>query len=236
MNFEKLKEQFWQDGYIHLPGFFPSEMMEKLNQHVTDHFGVNPDFWHTDEFLQKAQTQVIPWFPQQEGVEDFNFVDDFEDFKTLTDTILGEGWDNLYSMVMFSKKGTVGQAWHQDCPPDVSVQHNLNRLVYTSDIIEEIGGEIVVVPGSHKKGVLPAGDPLAEIEGQKVIRPKQGDLIFLHGHCWHRVLPIKDKYRFSTNYRAAPKGTPENITDICVYRNIRYQFSTNSVVEERSIS
>ena len=39
--------------------------------------------------------------------------------------------------------------------------------------------------------------------------------------------------RFSTNYRAMPAGTPDDITDVCVYRNMRYRFSTESVVEER---
>ena len=28
-------------------------------------------------------------------------------------------------------------------------------------------------------------------------------------------------------------GTPANITDICVYRNMRYRFETNEVVEDR---
>ena len=37
----------------------------------------------------------------------------------------------------------------------------------------------------------------------------------------------------ATNYRAAPAGAPDNITDICVYRNMRYQFSTGRIVEER---
>jgi hypothetical protein len=31
-----------------------------------------------------------------------------------------------------------------------------------------------------------------------------------------------------------PSGTPEDITDICLYRNMRYCFSTESVVEERT--
>ena len=72
-----------------------------------------------------------------------------------------------------------------------------------------------------------------EFDGQVVLKPKKGTLVLLHGHTWHCVLPIKGSYRFSTNYRAAPMGTPEDITDVCVYRNMRYQFSTSSVVEER---
>jgi hypothetical protein len=63
-----------------------------------------------------------------------------------------------------------------------------------------------------------------------VMFSKQGSL----GQAWHRVLPITGPFRVSTNYRAAPAGTPEDITDICVYRNMRYRFSTASVIEERS--
>lgn len=34
-------------------------------------------------------------------------------------------------------------------------------------------------------------------------------------------------------YCAAPAGTPDDVTDVCVYRNMRYRFSTSAVVEER---
>jgi hypothetical protein len=47
------------------------------------------------------------------------------------------------------------------------------------------------------------------------------------------VLPVHGRYRVSTNYRCCPRGTPANITDICVYRNMRYRFETNEVVEDR---
>ena len=137
-------------------------------------------------------------------------------------------------MVMFSKQGTSGQAWHQDCPPDDPQQFNLNRLVYTRDISDEIGGQTVVVPGSHRAGELPVGDPTGHFDGEVVLRPKKGTLVLLHGHTWHRVLPIKGRYRFSTNYRAAPAGVPDDVTDVCVYRNMRYQFSTSEVIEERT--
>ena len=134
---------------------------------------------------------------------------------------------------MFSKKGTSGQAWHQDCPPDESSKFNLNRLVYTRDISEDIGGRTVVMPGSHRMGELPAGEPHEDLQGQVILKPHKGTLVLLHGHTWHRVLPIRGAFRFSTNYRACPQDTPADITDVCVYRNMRYSFSTNSVVEER---
>jgi ectoine hydroxylase-related dioxygenase (phytanoyl-CoA dioxygenase family) len=137
-------------------------------------------------------------------------------------------------MVMFSGRGSSGQAWHQDCPPEDPQQFNLNRLVYTSDIKAESGGQVVVVPGSHKMGLLPAGDPLGQLQDQVVLQPSKGTLVLLHGHAWHRVLPVKAAARVSTNFRAASATTSQEITDICVYRNMRYQFSTANVIEERT--
>ena len=68
---------------------------------------------------------------------------------------------------------------------------------------------------------------------QWVLSPTKGMLVLLHGHTWHRVRPVTGKYRVSTNYRSMPKGTPDDITDICVYRNMRYKFATSEVVEDR---
>lgn len=235
MNIQTLKEQFDRDGYIVLENFFDEKLMDHLDGLIRGYYGDNPAFQHNDEFLSKSQTDVIPWFPQQQGVHDFDAIENDENLRALSDAILGDGWYRQYCMVMFSKQGSLGQAWHQDCPPDSRKRFNLNRLVYTSDIKDEIGGQTVVVPGSQRVGLLPSGDPVGTFDEQVVLRPKKGTLLLLHGHTWHRVLPIAGAFRFSTNYRAAPAGTPEDITDICVYRNMRYQFSTSSVVEERTV-
>lgn len=234
MDYAALADEFWENGFLILPGFFAPERMDHLDGMIHQHFGVDPAFEHNDEFLEKSKVEVVPWFPQREGVIDFDVVENDERLETLTRTILGTGWDKQYCMVMFSKLGSNGQSWHQDCPPDDAAVHNLNRLVYTRDIDEVQGGQLAVVPGSHRQGELPVGDPTGEFEGQLVYAPKKGDLVLLHGHAWHRVLPSKGGSRSSTNFRAGPKGTPEDITDICVYRNMRYQFSTSEVVLERA--
>jgi len=253
MNIEKMKKQFWEDGYLYVPDFFDKSLMDVLDDIIVEYFGSKPDYWHNNEFLTKAATEVVPWFPQNEDFIDsndwinpditfsmskkvFDKVDEIKPLAELTDAILNKGWDNLYSMVMFSKKGTTGQAWHQDCPPEISAKHNLNRLIYTRDIKDEIGGQLVFVPGSHRMGEIPSGEPHGDIVGQQILKPKKGDLLLLHGHTFHRVMPIKKEYRFSINYRAMPKGTDAEITDICVYRNMRYQFSTNQVISERCVS
>ena len=233
MKFDQLAGQFWKDGYLVLEDFFRGDLMDHINSIVLEHFGMKPDWEHPDEFISKSATEVVPWFPYEDGVNDFESIDNDVSFKALTEAILHAGWNNLYCMAMFSKHGTKGQAWHQDCPPENPARFNLNRLVYTHDITPETGGETLVLPGSHKMGVLSAGIPDEDIEGQEVLYPKKGTLVILHGHAWHRVLPVKGAYRVSTNFRAIPQGTPENITDIAVYRNMRYRFSTNEVIEER---
>jgi hypothetical protein len=233
MDYKKLANDFWENGYVILESFFDSELMDEYNGLILDHFGSNPSWEHTDEFIDKSAVQVVPWFPYREDKPYFDGVDQDPEFKRMTEALLGPGWENLYCMMMFSKAGSIGQAWHQDSPPEDTKKFNLNRLVYTHDINEDTGGAIVIFPKTHKKGPLSIGQPHEDLEGQLVFKPKKGTLVFLHGHCWHRVLPAKQD-RVSTNFRAIPKDTPEDITDICVYRNMRYRFSTEEVVEERS--
>lgn len=235
MDYEQLAVQFWEAGYLAVDDFFASGLMDELDQLVVEHFGEQPDFAHTEEFLDKSKTEVIPWFPQHGGHSAFDRISELDGLAELTRSILGADWNALYCMVMFSKPGTAGQAWHQDCSPEASDHFNLNRLVYTRDINAVTGGQTVVVPGSHRQGELPPGDPWANMDEQVVLKPRKGSLVILHGHTWHRVLPVTGGARFSTNYRATPSGTPEDITDICVYRNMRYCFSTQSVVEERIV-
>lgn len=234
IDIEKYTEQFWRDGFIVIDNFFENDLVQLYNEKIIDHFGMTPKFEHTKEFLEKSATDVIPWFPQREGVECFNTVAEHKTLTALTESILGAGWYQQYSMVMFSKKGTVGQAWHQDCPPENANHFNMNRLVYTMDIDKDTtGGQTMVMPGSHLTGLLPS--PRETFDESKAVElsPKKGSLVLLHGHCYHKVLPVTGTYRVSTNYRVAPQGTPEDITDIGVYRNMLYRFSTSSVIEER---
>lgn len=241
MNYKQLAKDFWQNGYIVIPGFFEEDLMGRLDANINRHFGDNPEFSHEAEFIKKSKTEVIPWFPQNPDLEGystdlaspFDQLESDQRFEQLTKAILGEGWEPLYSMVMFSKTGSSGQAWHQDCPPEDSLKFNMNRLIYTQDHAEYEGGLTVVMPGTHRRGELTVGDPNEDMQGQVILQPQKGMLILLHGHTWHRVLPISSGVRYSTNFRVCPQGTPADITDIAVYRNMRYSFYSNSVIEER---
>jgi len=230
---ENLADRFWKDGYLYFPRFFETAQMTHLDAIILEHFGHMPDWAHDDEFIEKSGAEIVPWFPQKEGITDFDIIEADDRLKAVTRAVLGDGWQALYCMSMFSKPGTQGQAWHQDCPPEHTENFNLNRLVYTADRPEGLGGEIVLVPGSHKIGELRLGLVQQDVDGQVKIMPGKGDLIILHGHCWHRVLPVHTTHRVSTNFRAAPQGVPEDVTDICVYGNMRYKFSTAEVIMER---
>ncbi len=233
MDFDKIARQFWEDGYVVFKNFFPEDLMDDYNQKILNHFESNPASELNDEFSDKSKVQVIPWFPYREGKPYFDGIDLNNTFNQITTSILKEAWNNLYCMMMYSKKGTIGQAWHQDCPPNDASKYNLNRLVYTHDITDRTGGSVVIYPKTHTKGELTIGGPHEDLEGQLVLKPKKGTVVFLHGHCWHRVTPAKQD-RISSNFRAVPQGTPEDITDVCVYRNMKYRFSTQEIIEERS--
>lgn len=233
MNYNALAKEFWNQGYLLLEDFFPIEVSEKCHHLILDHFGGNPEFSHNKEFLEKSATEVIPWFPQREGVAAFDEGENNPQLLLLTEAILGKHWRSLYCMSMYSKPHSTGQAWHQDCPPEDASQFNLNRLMYTHNITDITGGQVLVVPGSHRRGVITVGEVDENLSDQLVLSPQQGALLLIHGHAWHRVLPVKDHYRVSTNYRCMPEGVPDNVTDVCVYRNMRYQFETNSVIEDR---
>ena len=232
-DYAALATEFWIQGFLVVEDMFDDALMNRYQALILEHFGESPQYSHNDEFLSKAATEVIPWFPQQEGLASFDTVENDIRLQQLTQAILGDGWQSLYCMTMFSKRGTSGQAWHQDCTPENPAVFNMNRLIYSEDISSDIGGQVVVVPGSHQRGLLSVGPVDEDFADQQILTLKKGSLVMLHGHTWHRVLPVHGRYRVSTNYRCSPKGTPANVTDICIYRNMRYRFETNEVLEER---
>ena len=233
MNMNQLANSFHLNGYVYIENFFDRNLMDLYQNKILDHFALDSSYKHDSDFIEKSDTDVIPWFPQNDGEKAFNIIEQDKRLKNLTEAILGPGWKSLYCMVMYSNKSSNGQAWHQDCDPSNSNIFNLNRLIYTMDINKISGGEVELIPCSHKKGIIPPISEGDDLDGSITIEPKKGSLLMLHGHLWHKVLPINQTIRASTNYRCIPNGVPDSITDICVYRNMLYQFSDKRVLEER---
>ncbi|MCG8653834.1 MAG: hypothetical protein MI861_28605, partial [Pirellulales bacterium] len=102
MDLAEATEAFVREGYVHLPGFFDASIMDHLDALIERHFGANPKYFHTDEFLGESQTEVVPWFPQREGCPDFDAIEHDVRFVAFTEALLGAGWRSQYCMVMFS--------------------------------------------------------------------------------------------------------------------------------------
>jgi len=233
MHIIELAHSFHLNGYVYIENFFDKNLMDLYQSKILDHFALDSSYKHDNDFIKKSDTDVIPWFPQNDGEKAFDVIEKDERLIDLTEAILGPGWKSLYCMVMYSNKSSNGQAWHQDCHPSNSKIFNLNRLIYTMDINKLSGGGVELIPGSHKKGIIPPISKGDDLDGSISIEPEKGSLLMLHGHLWHKVLPINKTIRVSTNYRCIPNGVPDNITDICVYRNMLYRFSDEKVIEER---
>lgn len=226
-----LRDQFLTHGYVLLEDVLDPALLAACDTAMYAHFAGHLDQAHADNF-RAAQTDVVPWGPAEAGVEPFVRLTADPVLDAATRAVLGGPYAIQGSLVMYSPPHSVGQAWHQDCPCADANRFNLNRLIYTRDIGAH-GGQVVIVPGSHRQGELPAGEPHGDLPGQLVLAPKAGTLLFLHGHCYHKVLPVTSQPRISVNLRALPQGTPANITDLGVYRNLVYRFSTREVVRQR---
>ena len=60
MNHDSLVSTFWRDGFLVQHDFFDPTLMDHLDGLIRKQFGADPAFWHNDEFLTKARTEVIP--------------------------------------------------------------------------------------------------------------------------------------------------------------------------------
>ena len=114
MDYNTIANDFWENGYVIFENFFSDDIMDTYNNIIKKHYGVNPEWEHDSDFISKSEAEVIPWFPYRENKPYFDGIDKNQQFNKITDAILKNGWDNLYCMMMFSKKGSKGQAWHQD--------------------------------------------------------------------------------------------------------------------------
>ncbi len=220
-----LREQFDERGYVVIEGFLADHEIDQLNESLDVKYAQ----WQTEarQVAEKSdhdECDVLAWDPVLEGHPVFCELAASERLRLATAAVLGEDFHTQTSLIMFSIPHGRGQAWHQDCPPEEVGLFNLNRLLYPSDSNLE-NGAIVVVPGSHKQGVIPPGGTQDSISGEVVLTPRAGTLVLLHGHVYHRVTPnLTDKPRNSVNFRALPAGVPDWVTCVAVYRNGRTRF------------
>lgn len=219
-----MQEEFQRSGVLVLPRFYAEAELHPVRAEMDAYFA--DILTRANEMLASSRAgqenfacDVVPWDPIQENNQAFLEFVRHRRLAQVTEMVLGPGYVDGGSLVMFSVGGGQGQAWHQDCPPDNPADFNLNRLIYPANVSLE-DGAIVVVPGSHRRGRIPPGGHQDFIAGEVVLTPEAGTLVLLNGHVFHRVTPNLNRLpRVSVNFRAFPAGTPPDVTCIGIYRN-----------------
>ena len=220
MNIQTLATDFAANGFIHIPQLLEADLLQALNQDIDQHFGlVDEEAHEVAAYMQDFACDVIPWDPLTEGRASFQRLAALPALEQLTEACIGQGFQSFNSLVMYSKRGGRGQAWHQDSMPGAHLGFNLNRLCYARTV-EQDDGAIVLVPGSHRRGRIPAGPHQESMADELIICPQAGDVLLVHGWCFHRVLPNRSgRSRVSINVRAYPKDVDSSVCATGVYRN-----------------
>jgi hypothetical protein len=86
--------------------------------------------------------------------------------------------------------------WHPDgaralpygvFSPQLPVQIKIGY--WLTDVPHEKMGNLVVMPGSHRKQYMPAYDTHESMPGEKILRFPKGTITVMHSSIWHRVEP-----------------------------------------------
>lgn len=224
-----LAEEFERDGIIVVDEFFPRELMADCYRELRRDNGSK--FSWTPVVSPLFESDMVTCLPLLEELEPpLSAVHKHDAFKQVTRAILGEDFADLYLLLMTFAAGGRGGAWHQDCEPGEGKPFGVNRLAYCQDVTAETGGELVVVPGSHRQGKVPVGVPHEPLAGEWTVPISTGTLVIMHCALFHRITAIRgDGPRYSINFRAGPRGTTGAVTDVAVYRNVQSRFSTNEI-------
>ena len=84
MDIENLSKRFKEDGYIYIEDFFDGNLMDSYHRKILSHFKKDTEYKHDMNFIEKSDTDVIPWFPQLEGETIFNIVEDDQRLQKIT--------------------------------------------------------------------------------------------------------------------------------------------------------
>ncbi len=231
-----MKAQFDSDGFVVVPDFLSGEEVAAMVAVIDGHYGpIRADYGSAanakGSAFERYATEVIPWDPVGEREPLFVQLLVNPKLDAVTAACLGDGYSGDQSLVMLSPPGGKGQAWHQDCPVAEPGYFNVNRLIYVEDVTPD-NGSIVIVPKSHRMGLIPEGGPQESIPGEVSLLPKAGTLVLLNGLVYHRVTPNRsDAPRTSVNFRAYAKGVPTDVCMVGVFRNGAFDFRANAPVK-----
>jgi ectoine hydroxylase len=233
MSFDNVRNQFWEQGFVVLEGFFTDQelsgvvqSLDRYREQVSKKF---EEQYQASKDREIFDTKVVNFGGEASQDQEFQKLVQNQRLYQVTQAVLGEGYQNDSLLVMFTTRGS-GQAWHRDCHYENPGHFIMNRLIYTQDLIPEAGA-LYVVPGSHKLTELPPGELHEPIEGEIMITPKKGTLALVHSSTFHRVQRNEtDEPRVSINFRVRPKDAPAGLTSIAVFRTGKWDFAKKQMV------
>jgi ectoine hydroxylase len=213
--------RFWNDGYVAIDGFFSRDVAAANHAWLAGP-GADAPVWTDATKSKSIETDLDISIVLCDALSaPIRRIHADERFRALTGAILGADYSDLYAMLMRFKGPGAGGPWHQDCSSEIGAPYCMNRLIYPHDAGAAVGGSLVVVPGSHKLGRIPPGEPHGSMTGERVITPRAGTVVLMHASTFHRVSAVHSTVpRFSINLRAAPAGTSPAVTNVAVYRNV----------------
>ncbi len=214
--------QFERDGFVLIEDAFDPAELAAVNAALREHWRKAVATGDPENYraaFAHIKCEVLLWWDAHNDNAAIRDLRGHPRLAELTADVLPPGFTDLHTLIAFSLPGGTGQAWHQDCRAKDPTKHNVNRLVYTQDTSRE-DGAVVCVPGSHRRE-LPVGGEHDDLPGQQIICPKAGTVLFLHGRCFHRVLPNRSSnLRVSVNFRLKSPGTSDQILQRPVYRHM----------------
>ena len=181
------RKQLDEQGFVLVPGFTPTTVVNDLNEQLERLFHLEGEAAGS-EFKQELYCRRLS-----------NLLDKGEIFRRLAaqssvlefiQTVLGEDY-KLSSMNARSAnpRQPVGQPLHADMAavPDEAGFWVCN-VIWLVDDFTETNGCLRVVPGSHQEGKLPQDsmpDPTASHPHEVLVTGERGSLIVFNAHLWH---------------------------------------------------
>ena len=173
---------------------------------------------------------------QDEEAKGAEIIFDFSKVKQYADRLTNKNYYIFMQKINY-KPSFIGshEIYHQDYFYRQNTNIESEEFLQVFIALEDLDyAPLNIFVGSHKKGLIPAGSATEQIHDDIKIKPTKGSLLLLHGHTWHRVYPVFNEIRVSTNFRCVPENTPDNVTDVAIYRNMLFRFSDGKIIAERN--
>jgi ectoine hydroxylase-related dioxygenase (phytanoyl-CoA dioxygenase family) len=225
---DSIVDIFERDGIVVLKGMFPEHWVSAADR-VADRLLTQLDErpWAAgEEYCQRFDiwTKI---FGNLESDPDVLVLFENEVIQTVTNKLARIG-STAGSIGSWVTSGGCGQAWHQDSWSSAPNLFILNRIVFTRNYTPE-HGQLLVVPGSHRYGDLPTGDPYESLPNQVAFTLSANTAVFLHSRTYHCVTKnATNEPRIQFNRRVVPNGVPADLTSRARFRNGTWDFSIQS--------